>query len=98
MAEQNIKLTENLQDKSEMLLQAETTLHELNYKFIAQTKQAAQAQINADIIAKLQEELKVERAETASLRLVMNGLQNKLSKAVDEKEMYINQLIQTKTL
>lgn len=40
MTESNIKITNSLQDKSEMLLQAETTLHELNCKFNAQTKQA----------------------------------------------------------
>ena len=80
-----------------MLLQAETTLHDLNTKFVAQTKQAALAFIHAETISQLQEQLKIERTETASLRLAMNGLQQKLAKAVDEKETYINQLIQSKT-
>lgn len=57
LSSQNISLSNNLQDTKEMLFQAETSLHELNSKYIASSKQAAKGEVNAVRVKELEAQL-----------------------------------------
>ena len=79
-----------------MLFEAEQSLQELNAKVLAQLKQT---QASADAIANLElvkMSLESERQESANLKKIVDQLQQKLNKAVDEKEMFFNELIKAK--
>ena len=79
-----------------MLFEAEQSLQELNAKVLAQLKQtqaSADAKANLELVKM---SLESERQESANLKKIVDQLQQKLNKAVDEKEMFFNELIKAK--
>jgi len=70
LTEQNIKLTNQLQDTKEMLFEAERSLAELNVKVIAQIKENSTNKDQVLQNEELKAQLTIEREESANLKKV----------------------------
>ena len=80
-----------------MLFEAEKSLQELNVKVLAQLKENQSIKDQGMNFEEVKAQLEIEREENANLKKVTDQLQAKLLKAVEEKEMFLNELIRAKT-
>ena len=80
-----------------MLFEAERSLAELNAKVIAQLKENQSIKDQGTNLEEVKAQLAIEREENTNQKKVTEQLQTKLLKAVEEKEMYFNELIKAKT-
>lgn len=80
-----------------MLFEAEKSLQELNVKVLAQLKENQSIKDQGMNFEEVKTQLAIEREENANLKKVTDQLQAKLLKAVEEKEMFLNELIRAKT-